>query len=67
MGFEPPSGIVRPAYQQRQAEEANAFSEKMSEIEGLIRDEMRWAQAVYEETTNRSRAPTPAYRVRDEV
>ena len=67
MGFEPPSGIVRPAYQQRQAEEANAFSEKMSEIEGLIRDEMRWAQAVYEETTNRSRAPAPAYRVGDEV
>jgi hypothetical protein len=67
MGYEPPTGQIRPVYQRSQALDANAFVEKMSEIEGFLKEEMQWAQAVYENTANINRSPAPAYQVGDEV
>jgi hypothetical protein len=67
MGHEPPTGMVRPPYQRSQALDANAFVDKMKEIETHLQEEMSWAQAVYENTANRKRTPAPAYQVGDEV
>lgn len=67
MGFEPPTGTDRPRHQRNQVLEANEFADKMSKVEQHVRDELRWAQAVYEETANRHRKPAPAYRVGDRV
>jgi hypothetical protein len=67
MGFEPPTEITRPAYQRLQAQEANQFAARMLELTEYLTNEMRWAQAVYEDTANRRRIPAPAYKVGDLV
>jgi len=67
MGFEPPTGIQRPAHQRLQAREANQMIDKMTDIEQFIREEMTWAQAMQEEFANRRRTGAPSYRVGDEV
>jgi hypothetical protein len=67
MGFEPPTTIPRPAYQRPLALAANEFVQKMSDLQDLLREEMSWAQAVYENSANRTRSPAPAYRVGDLV
>ena len=67
MGYEPPTGQVRPPLQRIQAEEASRFIEKMKAIEDYLKDEMRWAQATYETFANRRREPAPAFQVGDEV
>jgi hypothetical protein len=67
MGFETPTGIVRPAYQRSQVAEVDRFVTRMEEVTTLLHDEMAWAQAIYAEKANRSRIPAPAYQVDDMV
>lgn len=67
MGFEPPTDLPRPPYQRGQALSANEFVQKMSDLQDFLREEMRWAQAVYESNANRHRSPAPAYQVGDLV
>jgi hypothetical protein len=67
MGFEPRSDLPRPALQAVQADEADKFADKMSELQTLLREEMTWAQATQQEYANRKRTPAPAYRVGDKV
>jgi hypothetical protein len=67
MGFEPPSGTQRPAYQALQAREVNQMIEKMRDVTEFIREEMTWAQALQQEYANQKRSPAPAYKVGNKV
>jgi hypothetical protein len=67
LGFEPPTDIVRPVHQKQQVDNVHKFVEDMKNIEAFIRDEMQWAQAIYEEKANRKRSPAPAYQIGDFV
>lgn len=67
MGFEPPSDTPRPSYQQPQVLRVNEFVSDMDDLTTHLREEMAWAQAVYEEKANRSRTPAPAYQIGDSV
>jgi hypothetical protein len=67
MGFEPPTTTARPAYQRAQALAANNFVQKMSDLQDFLREEMSWAQAIYENNANQTRSPAPAYQVGDLV
>ncbi len=67
LGFEPPTEKPRPTYQHSQVRDANRFVESMQDITEYLREEMGWAQAVYEEKANRNRIPAPAYQVGDLV
>jgi hypothetical protein len=67
MGFEVPTGQRRPPLQKIQADEANKFVDRMTELQSLLRDEMTWAQSLQQEYANRKRDPAPAYQVGDRV
>jgi transposase InsO family protein len=70
LGYEPRSDSdsrSRPAYQRPQVQAASSYIDKMQEIEDFLKQELGWAQAVYEQKANESRVPAPAYRVGDKV
>jgi hypothetical protein len=67
MGYEPPVAFHGPRPQRQQAQQANEFVDKMIDIQDYVRQEMVWAQALYEEKANANRTPAPAYRVGDRV
>jgi hypothetical protein len=67
LGFELPTGIPRPRPQRLQAQEANSFVDRMSDLQAYLQNEMLWAQAVYTEKANKKRQPAPAYQVGDKV
>ncbi|TKA68421.1 hypothetical protein B0A49_13253, partial [Cryomyces minteri] len=68
LGFEPRvSNEEHGSRGKAQVIEANAFVDKMKELEAHLRTEMKYAQAVYEEKSNQRRSPAPAYKVGDLV
>jgi hypothetical protein len=50
-----------------EVQEANEFTERMESLTKHLRNEIRWAQEIYEEKANRSRNPAPAYKEGDRV
>ena len=69
MGFEPEEPLPQDITAQSRANliAANAFAERMREMETHLRDEMLIAQAIYESTANANRRPCPRYAVGDMV
>jgi hypothetical protein len=67
MGFEPPIATDVSAPRQPHVLEVERFVADMNQLNDFLRDEMAWAQAVYEEKANQSRIPAPAYKVGDHV
>lgn len=67
LGFEPPTNIARPTHQREQVNKAHKFIDAIQEIETFLRNQMQWAQAVYEDKKNRTRIPAPVYQVGDSV
>ncbi|KAK4973971.1 hypothetical protein LTR28_010977 [Elasticomyces elasticus] len=47
--------------------EANAFVNKMKELEAHLRTEMKYAQAVYEEKSDQRKSPAPAYKRNQDI
>ena len=69
MGFEPEEPLPQNITAQFRANlvSANAFADRMQEMESHLRDEMLVAQATYESTANSNRRPCPRHTVGDMV
>lgn len=69
MGFEPPLSQPEDLSRHRliQHQAAEDFATRMETINDCLRTEMQYAQSVYEDQANSSRAPAPAYKVGDKV
>jgi transposase InsO family protein len=69
LGFEPVDEnerqLLRP--QRLQAEDANSFADRMSQLIEWLRDNLVWAQEIYTEYANRNRTAAPAYKKNDLV
>lgn len=69
MGFEPVNEVPNAVGGRRALEmfTADDFARHMEQVQTCVQDEMRYAQAVYEEHANRHRQPAPQYKVGDQV
>jgi hypothetical protein len=70
LGIEPKEDLPMPrlsSHARIEVQEANEFTERMESLTKHLRNEIRWAQEIYEEKANRSRNPAPAYKEGDRV
>ena len=69
MGFEPVNEVSNAVGGRRALDmyTADDFARHMEQVSTCVQDEMRYAQAVYEEQANRHRQPAPQYKVGDLV